>query len=772
MIPKIRINNDIRVKIDLTTSLAGEVSLLPENIKAIVAFNDTQRCKTQLDVEYLNDTLYGFFPSNKQCYLGKYRIIVYFNDGNNASWDDPAFELVNYTTEADTEVGLVIVELKRELEVISVDSLYRIISELEMLAVKPAYIGENGNWYTYDVETKTYKDSGVHAQGPQGDTTEADALARAAAAAASAAQTSAADAQSKVSTAQAAATAAGSSASSAATSASQAAASAQEAASFPAAFEDGTRIPLYSKSLEEQPITEISDGFIARNVGEGCGVREARIKQIGGNSVVWNQLFINSATTSKSENGINATIADGVWTLNGTATAGVVGLSLGSVNIIGGHRYAVLGKGGIEAYIESNSSSLSSEDMVFTASTSGNALLYVLQISSGTTLNNVEVRPRITDLTQMFGAGNEPSTYEEFLRRKPSVADEYAYNEGEIVSSDINSVSCCGRNLWDEEARVGRYDRNTGAFVVQSGYVCNTHPIAVIENVNYYINKVVFRLFYDESMTFISADSSGSFLFRIPTGAKFMNIYNDIAAFNGQGCCINLSDPTFNGQYEPYEVHTADIDVQSIVDGDGNKVFPLGLCSVGDVHDEIDLTRRKAVKRMGVVDLGDLEWTKQGTRFAAEVEGIKSQSGWVFNANLLCAGYSYQSGGIGQDAPDGVFAQNGNRVFFGNTTASSASAFKTAMSGVMLCYELATPIEYDLPSTYDDLYFRNGYGMEMLTFNGDAVAPSTFAIEYAKDLQNAVLEHIHDHDRYAEKRDMERMYNELLARIVALENNA
>lgn len=42
----------------------------------------------------------------------------------------------------------------------------------------------------------------------------------------------------------------------------------------------------------------------------------------------------------------------------------------------------------------------------------------------------------VSDLTQMFGAGNEPSTYEEYLNRISHyhIADEYAYNAGEVVN--------------------------------------------------------------------------------------------------------------------------------------------------------------------------------------------------------------------------------------------------------------------------------------------------------------------------------------------------
>lgn len=48
----------------------------------------------------------------------------------------------------------------------------------------------------------------------------------------------------------------------------------------------------------------------------------------------------------------------------------------------------------------------------------------------------VRLRFIVNDLTQMFGAGNEPSTHEEYLDRISHyhIEDTYAYNEGEIVN--------------------------------------------------------------------------------------------------------------------------------------------------------------------------------------------------------------------------------------------------------------------------------------------------------------------------------------------------
>ena len=52
---------------------------------------------------------------------------------------------------------------------------------------------------------------------------------------------------------------------------------------------------------------------------------------------------------------------------------------------------------------------------------------------------------QIFDLTQMFGAGNEPTTAEEFEAMFP--ADYYPYNEGEIVSAGVTEVAV-GDNIY------------------------------------------------------------------------------------------------------------------------------------------------------------------------------------------------------------------------------------------------------------------------------------------------------------------------------------
>jgi hypothetical protein len=104
------------------------------------------------------------------------------------------------------------------------------------------------------------------------------------------------------------------------------------------------------------------------------------------------------------------------------------------------------------------------------------------------------------DLTLMFGAGNEPSTIEEFNARKPIVADEYAYNEGEVIHCNTESIKSVGDNAWDEQWRQGYYVE--GTFRESSSQIASANPIKVLPNQEYYINQdtLFYWWFYDEDM--------------------------------------------------------------------------------------------------------------------------------------------------------------------------------------------------------------------------------------------------------------------------------
>ncbi len=64
---------------------------------------------------------------------------------------------------------------------------------------------------------------------------------------------------------------------------------------------------------------------------------------------------------------------------------------------------------------------------IFTATKTGTYPCYAIyRVGKGTTINNLTVKPQLFDLTEMYGAGNEPTTLAEFRQKYPN--DLYSYS--------------------------------------------------------------------------------------------------------------------------------------------------------------------------------------------------------------------------------------------------------------------------------------------------------------------------------------------------------
>ncbi len=156
--------------------------------------------------------------------------------------------------------------------------------------------------------------------------------------------------------------------------------------------------------------------------------------------------------------------------------------------------------------------------------------------------------------------------------------------------------------------------------------------------------------------------------------------------------------------------------VTTLKDENDVVMFPDGLKSAGSVKDEIDWEHGVAVKRVGVVDLGDLTWSNLTTlegwdRFNAAIsDAASAQNNKAFNA--ISPKLNMRSVTAANDDPhlwDAAFWNVNNTtkilVYTPSGTYASTTAFKTAMSGVLLYYELATPITYHF-ATHTELKKR------------------------------------------------------------------
>ncbi len=135
--------------------------------------------------------------------------------------------------------------------------------------------------------------------------------------------------------------------------------------------------------------------------------------------------------------------------------------------------------------------------IIATASTASDIIVYIRNKSSDTSWKDTTTFfPILIDLTQMFGAGNEPSTYEEFVARKPQVADEYTYNEGEVINFTAESIGVTGRNLFKGDWQKGVVN-SAGKIVATNNY--SYVLMNVIPETQYYFNipnNQYFEIYY------------------------------------------------------------------------------------------------------------------------------------------------------------------------------------------------------------------------------------------------------------------------------------
>ena len=130
--------------------------------------------------------------------------------------------------------------------------------------------------------------------------------------------------------------------------------------------------------------------------------------------------------------------------------------------------------------------------------------------------------------------------------------------------------------------------------------------------------------------------------------------------------------------YEPYQGETYDI------------TFPT---EAGTVYGgSLDVTTGVLTVDRAMVDLGTLNWLQPTTSIFRSVKPDGAKKAY----SALCSNYNF----VGQSGSLSTYCMSsggsGDYVIVNDPTYTDATVFKTAMNGVQLVYELATPITYTL----------------------------------------------------------------------------
>lgn len=188
--------------------------------------------------------------------------------------------------------------------------------------------------------------------------------------------------------------------------------------------------------------------------------------------------------------------------------------------------------------------------MIFSAKING-VRLY-LRCASGHTYNSEIDNIMVINLTQTFGAGNEP-TKEQCDK---IFANYFNGTKSTISASRLKSV---GKNLFDKNGSIvlGKYITPTGYFAVGNGDKFISDYIKVKPNTQYTITRLptggtYLHGFYDVNKNFITAITTDTGLYTTPANAEYIRIVHNISEIDS----VQVEEGSTATEYEPYKEST------------------------------------------------------------------------------------------------------------------------------------------------------------------------------------------------------------------------
>lgn len=448
------------------------------------------------------------------------------------------------------------------------------------------------------------------------------------------------------------------------------------------------------------------------------GAKLMSVKNIGGRSIVWNQLI--SQIVEKTSNGIATTKIDSKSLhISGTSST-VCFIPISPVQTgISNHKYLFHSHASDTTALSSGTGFYNDnggnrwheygKGIIFTMDGNG-TIAIAFRVNSNITVD-FSITPQIYDLTALFGSGNEPVSVEEFEKMFP--ADYYPYNAGEIISAGTEEVVEQGKNLFDIKkcVKLNSYygfeiDTNkTLQIDLKDGKTCPTNVSFGIVYVhgNTMANWLITSNGVRETITNSRdmTDSTQIMVACYPGNKETMQSIAD--AFD-----IMLVDGIYKSDtmpaYAPFHRNVYQIP-------EAIKALPGYGWSAGTARNYVDYENKRYVQCVSSVDLGTLDWTSRLSTVDNSIYVFISND---LNANNrgnsgLCSQYDLVTSNI--DATivkkDKFFYYNPLNIAFIDKSYTDATAFKQAMQGVILYYELANPIVTDISSLVHDDFLRN-----------------------------------------------------------------
>ena len=296
--------------------------------------------------------------------------------------------------------------------------------------------------------------------------------------------------------------------------------------------------------------------------------------------------------------------------------------------------------------------------------------------------------------------------------------------DGEIVSAGTESVVEQGKNLWNIDGYTASDLVNLGAgywgarlnvkpnsaycvSVIRDTALCGTYGKLIGAD------KRDIEFFGHKTMSGINAYTGHPITFQT---ADENYVYVAINSFNGFDTwksdflkyfpSFQIEKSSTATAYAPF--HRNEYPIPETI-----RALPGYGWSAGTARNYVDYENKRYVQCVSSVDLGTLSW-RVGNSVSFETFQLKGQKltkNYDIAPNILCSKYptKTQNELWGKTNVTGI-TTNANVdgcVHVNDTSYTDATAFKQAMQGVILYYELANPIVTDISSILPDDFLRN-----------------------------------------------------------------
>lgn len=464
---------------------------------------------------------------------------------------------------------------------------------------------------------------------------------------------------------------------------------------------------------------------------------ETQLREVAGNSVAFNQ---NAILTRN-----NVTIRGITFVNNGDETLSISGTSekeenfvVGTFKLVQGHKYLAKTRfisgspTDTTYYIKWSTISYGVDvgnGLLFTATSSNDSAYILFTIYASNVSIDCKISLNVFDLT-LIGLDSVSTVEEaksELLKRGIDIDQYNPYSEGEIRNTTASGLKVNGYNLFDEETETGTYDVTTGEKKADDRQIRSKNDIEIFPGNTYMMeydgnkeNVYIWAGLLDENKTIINGSLwgknfsiatnfrriAGSHIqatgFVVPSNARYLRFYftSPYGSVYKNDTCFHLL--TQKAGYAPYKEPKA-ISFASTE-----------LLGAGEAHDTIEVVEGDKiagiqrynlvhVKRIGTVDLGTLNWNIADistNRSFVHFPGAK-----LFDndkvANIVSSRFkadTYDDVGSNMSGLETIsLGKIGeNSYLYVKTSLITASTdttekIKTAMSGIALNYELATP---------------------------------------------------------------------------------